>query len=372
MQRVIPFCDLAVGYRALSAPLDAAYRRVMEKGSYILGDELVSFEQAFADYCGVSHCVGVSNGLDALILTLRAIGIGPGHSVMLSAHTFIATWLAVSALGARLIPIEPDPKTYTLAPEHLSGALASDTRALIAVHLYGQPAQMESIRAFAKAHRLFLIEDAAQAHGARYHGQRVGSLGDAAAFSFYPTKNLGAFGDGGAITCSDPDLAREIRALRNYGSSVKYRHDQIGHNARLDPIQAAWLNVKLPFLDEWNAQRSVLAAHYCSRLSGCDWVTLPYVSSECSPVWYAFVIRSPHRDLLQEHLAKCGVETIVHYPVPPHHQGVYAGLDIGPLPVTEALHREVLSLPLFPQLSLEDVDVVCDAILAFSPPNVRE
>lgn len=353
--RRIRFLDLGQAYHELKAELDIAAQRVMNSGWYILGEELEAFESEFAEYCGARYCVGVGNGLDALHLILRAYGIGPGDDVIVPSHTFIATWLAVTYAGAKPVPVEtPDDATYTISPELIEAAITPKTRAIIPVHLYGRPADMAPIKRIAARHGLKVIEDAAQAHGARFQGRRAGSLGDAAAFSFYPAKNLGAFGDGGAITTSDAELAAKLRSLRNYGSSAKYVHDMIGLNSRLDPLQAAILRVKLRHLDEWNARRLSLAECYRQCLAGTN-VLLPAKSDGFESVFHLFVIRTPHRDMLQAGLKEAGIETLIHYPIPPHKQGAYGSMQDDILSVAERLSREVLSLPMGPHLSIDDV-----------------
>ncbi len=353
----VPFLDLKATYHELRDDLDAAYRRVMASGRYILGEELTAFESEFADYCGVKHCIGTGNGLDALHLILRAMDIGPGDEVIVPAHTFIATWLAVTYAGAVPVPVEPLPTTYTIDPERIEEAVTPRTRAIIAVHLYGQPADMDPIRDVARRHGLKVIEDAAQAHGARYKGRRTGSLGDAAGFSFYPGKNLGAFGDGGAVTTDDDTLAHRVRTLRNYGSEVKYLNELKGFNSRLDELQAAFLRVKLTRLDAWNERRRMVAKRYREDLASVAGVALPHVPGWAEPVWHLFVIRTPQRDLLQRRLADRGIETLIHYPVPPHKQAAYREMSGRSYPITEGIHAEVLSLPMGPAMT--DADVTC-------------
>jgi dTDP-4-amino-4,6-dideoxygalactose transaminase len=362
----IPFLDLQAPYAELKEELDAAYRRVMAAGWFILGPELEAFEEEFARYCGAGFCVGVANGLEALHLILHAYGIGPGDEVIVPGNTYIATWLAVSYAGARPVPVEPHEETANLDPERIANAITPRTRAILAVHLYGQPADMEPIMALAEQYGLKVIEDAAQAHGAHYRGKRTGSLGHAAGFSFYPGKNLGAMGDGGAVVTSDAELARKIAVLRNYGSRCKYHNEEKGFNSRLDELQAAFLRVKLRHLDEWNGRRAAFALHYLASLTGAT-VTLPAVPSWADPAWHLFVVRSAQRDALQCFLQEQDIATLIHYPVPPHMQPAYRelGMAAGTLPVTERLHREVLSLPIGPHLQVDQVDAIVSAVLQF-------
>lgn len=359
----IPFLDLSAPYTELKGELDEAFSRVMQSGWYILGAECEAFEAEFAEYCGVKNCIGVGNGLDALHLILRGYGIGEGDEVIVPSNTFIATWLAVSYSGARPVAVEPVEHTCNLDASLIEAAITPRTRAIIPVHLYGQPADMDSINEVAKKHGLKVIEDAAQAHGARYKGRRSGSLGDAAGFSFYPGKNLGAIGDGGAVTTDDDDLAQRIRILRNYGSRVKYRNEVKGYNSRLDELQAAFLRVKLSHLDEWNERRKNAAGVYLDRLAGRK-LSLPHVPDEIDPVWHLFVIRSSRRDELQKELASIGIGTMVHYPVPPHLQPAYAdcGFHNGSFPLSERIHNTVLSLPIGPHLSDVQIDYVAESI----------
>jgi dTDP-4-amino-4,6-dideoxygalactose transaminase len=358
----IPFLDVGKVYEELKLELDTAVQRVMTSGRYIQGEELEAFESEFAVYCGAKFCVGTGNGLDALHLILRAYGIGFGDEVIVPSHTFIATWLAVTYVGARPVPVEiPDDASYTIASELIEAAITPRTRAIIPVHLYGRPADMAPILRLANSHGLKVIEDAAQAHGARYRGRRVGALGDAAAFSFYPGKNLGAFGDGGAITTSDPALAATVRSLGNYGSSTKYVHDVIGVNSRLDSLQAATLRVKLRHLDEWNARRLSLAKCYRQRLAATR-VLLSPESDELESVYHLFVIRTSSRDLLQAGLKEAGIETLIHYPIPVHKQNAYRSMQGCHLPVAERLSNEVLSLPMGPHLSSSEVEEVAQHV----------
>lgn len=365
----IPFLDMQSPYKELEGPLDSAYRRVMESGWYILGEEVEAFEREFAAACGVKHCVGVGNGLEALHLILRAYGIGPGDEVIVPANTYIATWLAVSYAGAIPVPVEPDPRTYNLDPNLVESAIGPNTRAILPVHLYGQPADTQPLRPLAMQHHLKVIEDAAQAHGSRYGEKSAGALGDAAGWSFYPGKNLGALGDAGAITTDDDELADRVRVLRNYGSRTKYYNEVKGYNSRLDPLQAAFLRIKLEHLDEWNERRRRVAGEYLEALGDVADLTLPFVPAGVDPSWHLFVVRHPRRDELQQHLTRSGIGTLIHYPVPPHLSPAYAELDCkaGDFPITEELAHTVLSLPMGPHLSPEQLQTVVQAIRTFKP-----
>ncbi len=360
---MIPFLDFGSMHAELRPRLDAAYTRVLESNWLILGREVEAFEREFAEYCNARHCIGVANGLDALFITLKAMDIGPGDEVIVPSNTYIATWLAVSYAGATPVPVEPDPRTYNIDPARIEAAITSATRVIMPVHLYGQPADMDPILEIAERHGLKVVEDAAQAHGARYKGRRTGSLGDAAGFSFYPGKNLGALGDGGAVVTNDDALADRLRVLRNYGSRVKYHNEVKGFNSRLDELQAAFLREKLAVLDDWNHRRSVVAKHYLSSLIDLGLV-LPYVPEWADPAWHLFVVRCRDRDAVQKHLAEEGVGTMIHYPIPPHLQKAYVelGLQRGSLPVSEAIHDSVLSLPMGPYLGSIDVESVVGAI----------
>ena len=329
------------------------------------GSELLeAFENEFATYCDSRFCIGVANGLDALHLILRAMDIGPGDEVIVPANTYIATWLAVSYTGARPVPVEPDERTYNLDPSGLEAAITSRTKAVIAVHLYGQPADMDAINEVAAPYGIKVIEDAAQAHGARYKGRRAGSMGDAAGFSFYPGKNLGAPGDGGAVVTNDAALADKIAVLRNYGSRAKYYNEVKGFNSRLDEMHAALLRVKLKKLDEWNERRRKLATHYLQTLEGVPDLTLPFVAKYADPVWHLFVVRHPDRDSLQKGLDDADVGTLIHYPLPPHLQHAYAdlGFSTGSFPRSELMANEVLSLPMGPHVSAEDAEYVTSQV----------
>lgn len=359
----IPFLDLKSPHVELRDELREAFERVLDSGWYIQGNELKLFEKEFAEYCEVEHCVGVGNGLDALHLIIRAYDIGTGDEVIVPSNTYIATWLAASYAGATPIPVEPDERTYNLDPAKIEAAITSRTKAIMVVHLYGQPADMDAINAIAKKHNLKVIEDAAQAHGARYKGRRVGTLGDAAGFSFYPGKNLGAIGDGGAVTTNDAELAKKVRVLGNYGSQVKYHNEVKGYNSRLDELQAAFMRAKLKKLDAWNDRRKVIATEYLRQLEGGNFV-LPHVPEWADPVWHLFVVRTQTREALQESLLQLGVNTLIHYPIPPHLQPAYAELNytLGDFPIAEVIHREVLSLPIGPHLTIEQAHQVVSCL----------
>jgi dTDP-4-amino-4,6-dideoxygalactose transaminase len=365
MPNKIPFLDVPAAYAELEEELDAAARRVMASGQFILGPDVAAFEAEFAAYCGTRHAIGVGSGLDALRLILLAYDLEPGDEVIVPSNTFIATWLAVSQAGATPVPVEPDAATYNITAAAVEAAITPRTKAIMPVHLYGQPADMDALVALGRDRGIPVIEDAAQAQGARYAGRRAGGLGDAAGFSFYPGKNLGALGDAGAITTDDDALADRVRLLRNYGSKVKYQHEVPGLNSRLDSLQAAFLRVKLRRLDEWNERRRAVAARYLEQLAGVDDLVLPSVLAGTEPVWHLFVVRHPRRDALQAQLDEAGVGTIIHYPIPPHLTGAYAAaFDGAALPVAEQLGDEVLSLPMGPHLPLEDADRVTAAVRA--------
>lgn len=360
---MIKFLDLKATYDELQPDLDAAYQRVMQSGWYLIGDELNSFETEFAQYCGTRYCAGVGNGLDALELLLRAYDIGEGDEVIVPSNTYIATWLAVSAVGAKVVPVEPDERTYNINPDLIQAAITKKTKAIIVVHLYGQACDMDPIMTIAMANNLIVIEDAAQAHGALYKGRKVGSLGHAAGFSFYPGKNLGAFGDAGGITTNDKCIADRVKVLRNYGSEKKYYNQEKGMNSRMDELQAAFLRVKLKRLDDWNHRRKKITTQYRQMLSECAGITLPYVPEWASPVWHLFVIASSVRDTLQCYLRDQGVETLIHYPLPPHKQQAYVEMASCSYPISERLHETVLSLPMGPHLSEKEVKAVTGHML---------
>jgi dTDP-4-amino-4,6-dideoxygalactose transaminase len=359
----VPFLDLKSIQLEYRDALSAALQRVLDSGWYVLGDEVKRFEQEYAAYCGARYAVGVANGLDAMSLVLRAWGVGAGDEVIVPSNTYIATWLAVSHVGATPVPVEPDPRTFNLDAARIEAAITPRTRAVLPVHLYGQPADMKAILEVARRHGLRVLEDGAQAHGARHRGQRLGAHGDAVAWSFYPGKNLGALGDGGAVTTNDEALAERLRELRNYGSKIKYHNDVIGYNSRLDELQAAFLRAKLPQLDHDNRLRSLTAKRYLEGLAGLD-LELPFVPEWAEPAWHLFVVRHRRRDALAKRLAKLGVVTMIHYPVAPHRQPAYAPMNLGPgsLPISEAMHAQVLSLPLGPTQSAAQTEQVIAAV----------
>lgn len=360
----VPPFDLTRQYQALAPDVDAAIAGVLQRGRFILGDEVTAFEREFAAYCGVSHAVGVGSGTEALHLALVACGVGAGDEVITVSHTAVATVAAIELTGARPVLVDVDPARFTLDPVHLEAALTPRTKAIIPVHLYGCPADLAPILETARQRQLWVIEDCAQAHGARYRGRPVGSWGHIAAFSFYPTKNLGAYGDGGAIVTADAALAEQASLLREYGWAERYVSHIKGWNSRLDEIQAAILRVKLRHLEAWNARRRDLARLYAAELAGLADVLLPFEPEDTQHVYHLYVIRTPHRDALRAFLHERGIGTLMHYPVPVHRQPAYADLSCS-LPVTEQLTAEIVSLPMYPELSEDDVHVVCAAIRAF-------
>ncbi|QWC57952.1 aminotransferase class I/II-fold pyridoxal phosphate-dependent enzyme [Erythrobacter sp. 3-20A1M] len=362
----VPFLDLGAAYRELQVDIDSAVSRVLASGWYVLGPEVDAFEAEWADFCDAKQAVGVGNGLEALILALRALEVGPGDEVLVPSNTYIATWLAISAVGAYPVPVEPNLETYNIDPGLIEAAITPATKAILPVHLYGQPVDLDPILNIARHHGLAVVEDAAQAHGARYKGQRIGAHGDIVCWSFYPGKNLGAMGDGGAITTNRKDLADRVRLLRNYGSREKYVNEVPGVNSRLDPLQAAILRAKLPYLDEWTERRRAVAARYTEGLSNTHLI-VPYVPAWAEPAWHLYVVRSQGREAFAKLLDDKGVGTLVHYPIPPHLQQAYATLGIaaGTLPHCELLAREVLSLPIGPHLSEEAVTKVVEASRSF-------
>lgn len=366
MSQSIPLVDLRAQYAAIQPAIDAAIQDVVSNTSFIMGPAVRRFEEAFAHFCGVQECVGVSNGTAALELVLRALEIGPGDEVITPSHTFIATAEAISNVGATPRFVDIDPATYTMDTAATAAALTPATRALLPVHIYGQPADMTALNALAAAHHLVVIEDAAQAHGATWQGARAGSLATAACFSFYPGKNLGAYGDAGAVTTNDPALAERVRLLRNHGRRSKYIHDIVGTNERIDTLQAAILEAKLPYLAEWTAARQRLAARYNALLADCE-VVLPHVAPDATSAWHLYVIRTPQRDALLSYLQEQGIGAGIHYPVPLHLQPAYAALGYRPgdLPVTETVADSCLSLPLYPEMTANQQEYIAEAIHSF-------
>lgn len=372
---MIPFLDLKAPYLELKQEIDEAIARVVSSGWFIGGIEVDAFEEEYATYCGATHAIGLANGLDALHLALRAMDVGPGDEVIVPSNTYIATWLAVSQCGATPIPVEPDVRTYNLDPALIEAAITPRTKVILPVHLYGQPAEMDPILAIARKHGLKVLEDGAQAHGARYKGQRLGAHGDAVAWSFYPGKNLGAMGDGGAVTTDDAQIADRLRVLRNYGSRVKYVNEVQGYNSRLDPLQAAILRVKLAHLDDWNVRRRTIAARYTSELTSTVAserrqaafpLLLPHVPDWAEPVWHLYVLQHPQRDALQRQMGEAGVGTLIHYPIPPHLQQGYAqaGYRRGQFPIAEKIANQCVSLPMGPHLDESGASSVISALWA--------
>lgn len=358
----IPLVDLQAQYETLKPEIDSAIQRVLAHTGFILGEEVEAFEAAFAAYVGSEGAVGVASGTAALCLALQACGVGPGDEVITSAHTFFATAEAISQLGARPLFVDIDPQSYTLDPEQVEAALSERTRAILPVHLYGHPAELTPLLELAEARGLYVIEDAAQAHGAEYRGQRCGSVAHLGCFSFYPGKNLGAYGDAGMVTGNDPALLARIRRLRNHGRTSKYEHVEVGWGERLDTLQAAILQVKLPYLEQWSEARRALAARYNALLADCEVVT-PYEAPWARHVYHLYVIRTPQRDALLAHLHQAGIGAGIHYPLPLHQQPAYqADYEGLRLPVTEASAAQVLSLPLYPEMSEAQQDRVVEAI----------
>jgi dTDP-4-amino-4,6-dideoxygalactose transaminase len=365
----VPFLDLDVMRLELGGELERTVERVVESGWYLLGPELEAFEADFASYCGARHCVGVASGMSAIELALQAAGVGAGDEVIVPAYTWVATWLAVSRTGAEPVGVDVLEDTYNVDPGRIEAAITDRTAAIVPVHLRGEPADMEAIGSIAAAADLLLIEDAAQAAGAAYGDRRVGGIGDATAFSFYPTKNLGALGDAGAITTDDSELAERLRRLRNYGMRDRYEIEEAGVNARLSEIQAAVLRLLLPRLDGWNRTRASLAGVYRDALAGHNQIALPSVATQAEPVWHLFVIGHPDRERCAEALAAEGIETLVHYPLLPHLTGPYRERwPQGSFPVAERLAARALSLPLYPQLEPATCERVAAAVLATVPP----
>lgn len=367
MNNQIQFLDLHSTYKELEKEFKNSFKKVMESGFYILGDEVETFEKEYAKYSDSKYCVGVANGLEAISLSLLACGIKPGDEVIVPSNTYIATWLGVSNIGAVPVPVEPDEQTYNINPTLIKKAITSKTRAIIPVHLYGQPADMISINKISKGYGLKVIEDAAQAHGAKINNKKIGSHGDIASWSFYPGKNLGAFGDGGAITTNSIEYAEKIKSLRNYGSKVKYVNDELGFNSRLDPLQAAFLSIKLNHLEIWNDRRRTIANKYLQEIDNKK-ITLPYVKEWSDPVWHLFVLRTKNRKLLQEHLNKSGIGSLIHYPIPPYKQKAYSHLNMNydNFPIANTLADEVISIPIGPHLKRDESDRVVECINEYS------
>ncbi len=367
MSKNVPFLDLGATYKELQDELDSSYKRVMESGWYVLGSEVEDFESEYAQYCEADHCVGVANGLEALSLALLACGVERGDEVIVPTNTYIASWLAVTNIGAIPIPVEPSKQTYNLDVDLIEAAISPRTKALMPVHLYGQPAEMSKIIKLAAHYNLKIIEDGAQAHGAKISGRRVGGHGDAVAWSFYPGKNLGAYGDGGAVTTNSDEVFERLKVLRNYGSKVKYINEVCGFNSRLDPLQAAFLRVKLKYLDTWTQRRSVIAETYTKSLCNTDLI-LPFVPEWAEPVWHLFVIQCGDRDQIQKALNQEGIGTLIHYPIPPHKQQAYAslGFDASAFPIASLLAEKSLSIPIGPHLTSEDTNRVIEAINKYS------
>lgn len=359
----VKFLDLKASFEEIQTEVERAILNSLRSGQYIGGPEVENFEAEFAAYVDAGHCAGVANGMDAIFLALKALGIGPGDEVIVPSNTFIATWLAVAHCGAVPVAVEPDEQTFNIDPALIEEALTERTAAIIPMHLYGQPADLDPILAIARKHGLHVIEDAAQAHGARYKGRRIGSHGDIVAWSFYPGKNLGAFGDGGAITTNDAALADRIKMLRNYGSSQRYYNEVVGYNSRLDPLQAAALRVKLRYLDQWNDRRRALADIYSETLRDAA-LRLPFVPNWAEPVWHLYCVRHDARDWLRESLAVRGIETLIHYPVPPHRQIAFEHMDIakGAFPIAEAMAAQLISLPIGPAMVQQDAHCVADEL----------
>lgn len=368
----IPFLDVGAAYKELKFEIDAAIARVLDSGWYILGPEVEAFEAEYAAYCEVQHAIGVANGLDALHLALLAMDVGPGDEVIVPSNTYIATWLAVSQCGAMPVPVEPLEATYNIDPDLIEAAITPRTKVILPVHLYGQPADLDPILAIAHKHGLRVLEDAAQAHGACYRGRRIGAHGDAVAWSFYPGKNLGAIGDGGAVTTNDLEIADRLRVLRNYGSKVKYFNEVKGFNSRLDPIQAAILRTKLKYLDQWNERRNGIASYYKEKLNNSR-IIAPVTPDWAKPVWHQFVIRYSKRDKLQKSLENQGIGTLIHYPCPPHKQTAFISeFKNLNLPIAERIAQQVLSIPISPHLNSRESKIIAEALKEFCCNAERE
>ncbi|MDF9824988.1 dTDP-4-amino-4,6-dideoxygalactose transaminase [Breznakia sp. PF5-3] len=366
MKDIVKFNALDIMHSEIRNELDEAVKRVMDSDWYILGKENEKFEEKFANYCECKYAVGCGNGLDALRLILQAYGIGVGDEVIIPSNTYIATALAVSYVGAKVVFVEPDKETYNIDPSEIEEKVTENTKAIIAVHLYGQPCDMDPIMKVAQKYNLKVIEDAAQAQGAKYKGKKVGSLGDAAGFSFYPGKNLGAMGDAGAVTTNDKELADKIRAIGNYGSDYKYHHIYMGTNSRLDEMQAAILSEKLDYLDKWNKRRTEIANYYLNNIKNKK-IGLPKVSDFVTPVWHIFAVRTKNRAEFEKYLNDKGIQTMIHYPIPMHLQEAYAelGMDAGTLEICEKISETIISLPMYYGLTLNEIEYVVNVINAY-------
>lgn len=363
----IPFLNLAPAHTAIQTEMQQAFESVYQSHWYILGAHLRRFEEEYAAFSQTKYAVGVSNGLDALVLSLKALGVGPGDEVIVPSNTYIATVLAVSHVGATPVLVEPDPATYNIDPRRILEAITSRTKAIMPVHLYGQACEMDVIMQIAEQYLLWVVEDNAQAHGAAFKGQATGSWGHVNGISFYPGKNLGALGDAGAVTTNNEDLARQVRMLRNYGSEVKYENEVIGYNMRLDELQAAFLSVKLRHLSDWTAERQQIATWYNDALQGIDDLVLPYTHPDAGHVYHLYVVRTEHRDALQQHLKAAGIGTLIHYPIPPHLQKAYAhlGFKADDYPIAEELAKTSLSLPLWVGIRKKHIMAICQSIQTF-------
>jgi len=367
MPKEISFLNLEAQHQAIWSAMEAAISKVLKTNQFILGESVLAFEKQYAAYHHVSYCSGVANGLDAIYLSLKVLGIGKGDEVLVPSNTYIATWLGIERTGATIVPIEPNERTYNIDVTKIEAAITPKTKCIVPVHLFGQACQMDVIMDLAKKHSLFVVEDNAQAHGAEFQSKKTGSFGNANATSFYPTKNLGALGDGGAVTTNDKSIYDKICALRNYGSSTKYYNDVIGINSRLDEIQAAILSVKLNYLDQWTEERRQIAKSYLQHLTGVGDLILPTLAEGATHVFHVFSIRTDHRVALQKYLAENGVQTLIHYPVPPHLQKAFSHLDFnkGDFPLAEKLADTSLSLPIWPGLSNEQIQRVSETIKTF-------
>lgn len=363
----IQFLNFEPMHSAIRTEMQEAFQQVYDSNWFIMGKCVETFEEAYARFNEVTNCIGVSNGLDALHLALKGLGIGAGDEVIVPSNTYIATLLAVSYVGATPVLVEPDIVTYNINPKNIELAITSKTKAIMPVHLYGQACDMDEIMAIAKKHKLYIIEDNAQAHGATFKGKLTGSFGDANGTSFYPGKNLGALGDGGAITTNDEGIAKKIRMLRNYGSEKKYHHELIGYNMRLDEMQAAFLTVKLKYLHQWTQQRKQIANWYIKALDNIPDLILPITHPDATHVYHLFVVRTQHRNALQNHLTENGIATMIHYPIPPHLQNAYASLGFtkGDFPIAEELANTCLSLPIWPGMTEENISIVVNCISDF-------